>query len=310
MPSSSGVYSLPSGYLAVTGQTIQASQHNPPLEDIAEALTNRLSRDGSAPMTGGLRGFAGSAALPGYAFATDTSSGLYKTTNGVGVAIGGAQVAEFTAAGMASGVRLLGEILPYTGATVPSALWVFPVGQTLSRTTYAAMWAFAQVQIVAGNTFYNNGDGSTTFGIGDLRGRTIAAIDNMGGTSADRLAPGGDLAAVRHTLGGAGGECAHTLTVAELPTGITSAGANSISVQPVGGLLGFPVTSSKTNITTTSAGSGGSVAPASSSASWGGADTMSGTNTISVTSSNTGGGRHNNIQPTMLCNFLLFVGAA
>jgi hypothetical protein len=37
MPSANGVYSLPSGYLAVTGATIQASQHNPPLEDIAAA---------------------------------------------------------------------------------------------------------------------------------------------------------------------------------------------------------------------------------------------------------------------------------
>jgi hypothetical protein len=52
MPSSNGVYSLPSGYLAVTGATILASQHNPPLEDIAAALTLRLSRDGTAPMIG------------------------------------------------------------------------------------------------------------------------------------------------------------------------------------------------------------------------------------------------------------------
>jgi hypothetical protein len=52
MPSSSGVYTLPNRYLAVTGTTIQASQHNPPLEDIAAALTARLSRDGTAPMTG------------------------------------------------------------------------------------------------------------------------------------------------------------------------------------------------------------------------------------------------------------------
>ena len=51
---SNGVYSLPSGYLAVTGETILASQHNPPLEDIADALTARLSRSGAAPMTGDL----------------------------------------------------------------------------------------------------------------------------------------------------------------------------------------------------------------------------------------------------------------
>lgn len=45
-----GVFSLVPGYLATTGQTILASQHNPPLEDIGEALTNSLPRNGAAPM--------------------------------------------------------------------------------------------------------------------------------------------------------------------------------------------------------------------------------------------------------------------
>lgn len=51
---SGGTYSLPSGYLATTGTTILASQHNSPLEDIATALTQSLPRDGSAGMTGNL----------------------------------------------------------------------------------------------------------------------------------------------------------------------------------------------------------------------------------------------------------------
>lgn len=54
MPDTSGVYSLPPSYKATSGQTIRTEQHNPPLEDIAQALTNRLPRDGSAPMTGDL----------------------------------------------------------------------------------------------------------------------------------------------------------------------------------------------------------------------------------------------------------------
>jgi hypothetical protein len=48
MPSSDGVYSLPPGYLAIDGGVIEISQHSPPLEDIAAALTLRLSRDGTA----------------------------------------------------------------------------------------------------------------------------------------------------------------------------------------------------------------------------------------------------------------------
>jgi hypothetical protein len=49
-----GVYTLPSGYLATLGQVIQPSQHNPPLEDVATGLTNRLTRNGSGSMTADL----------------------------------------------------------------------------------------------------------------------------------------------------------------------------------------------------------------------------------------------------------------
>jgi hypothetical protein len=71
MPSANGVYSLPVGYLAVTGATILASQHNPPLEDIAAALTGRLSRDGTAAMTGAIQLAVGSVTAPGAAFSTE-----------------------------------------------------------------------------------------------------------------------------------------------------------------------------------------------------------------------------------------------
>ncbi|WP_457663701.1 hypothetical protein [Sinorhizobium medicae] len=51
---SNGNYSLPNGYLAVTGQTILATQHNPPLEDLASALSQVLLRSGVAPLSGNL----------------------------------------------------------------------------------------------------------------------------------------------------------------------------------------------------------------------------------------------------------------
>lgn len=310
MPSASGVYSLPAGYLATTGQTILASQHNPPLEDIATALTGRLSRDGTAPMTGAVQGVAGAVATPSYTFATDASTGIYKTTSGIGVSVSGTKVAEFTSAGLASGVWIPGMVIPYAGRTAPNSLWVLPVGQTLSRTTYAQLWAVAQVEIAAGSTFYTNGDGSTTFGIGDLRGRTISAIDNMGGSDASRLT-GGALSAVRTTVGGAAGESAHTLTLSELPTGITSTGSNSIIVASTNGLTGIPTTTAAANVTGANAVVGaGIVVPASSSASWAAVNSLSGTNTINVTSNNTSGAVHNNVQPTMLCTFILFAGGA
>lgn len=47
-----GNYNLPNGYKAVTGEKVLASQHNPPLEDLAAAMTDSLPRDGRAPMLG------------------------------------------------------------------------------------------------------------------------------------------------------------------------------------------------------------------------------------------------------------------
>jgi hypothetical protein len=54
MPRTAGTFSLVPSYKATSGQTIRTEQHNPPLEDIAQALTDSVPRDGSAPMTGNL----------------------------------------------------------------------------------------------------------------------------------------------------------------------------------------------------------------------------------------------------------------
>lgn len=47
-----GNYSLPNGYRATSGDNILPSQHNPPLEDIAAAMSQMFPRDGRAPATG------------------------------------------------------------------------------------------------------------------------------------------------------------------------------------------------------------------------------------------------------------------
>lgn len=304
MPSSNGVYSLPVGYLAVTGQTIQASQHNPPLEDIAAALTARLSRDGTAAMTGPLKVVDGAVGAPAVAFNSAQSTGFYKTAGGnIGVAINGVETVEFGSGGIVTGARFLGELIPYTGITAP-ALFVLPYGQTLSRTTYAALWAFALTEIAAGNTFYNNGDGATTFGIGDLRGRSIAAIDNMGGSDANRLAAGG-LSTVRKIIGGASGQDAVTIAQNQLP-----------NVAPTFTGQSQTVSSNQTNIRQggTDIGgvsSGGGSLVAQLPAPVQGGITMTFTSVGTVSSINGGVTQQtlNNMQPTMVLQFALFAGA-
>tara|TARA_R110000824_G_scaffold400879_1_gene609715 strand:- start:998 stop:1783 length:786 start_codon:yes stop_codon:yes gene_type:complete len=63
--------------------------------------------------------------------------------------------------------------------------WLYCDGATISRTTYAAL--FAQI-----GTVYGVGDGSTTFQLPDLRGRFLVGRDSMGaGTAAGRTTTGG-----------------------------------------------------------------------------------------------------------------------
>lgn len=100
-----------------------------------------------------------------------------------------------------------GSVIPFAGASAPSG-YLFCYGQNVNRTTYADL--FAEI-----STTYGTGDGSTTFGLPDLRGRVVAGQDDMGGSSANRLtgATGGVDGDV---LGGTGGSETHQLTTAQL----------------------------------------------------------------------------------------------
>jgi microcystin-dependent protein len=78
----------------------------------------------------------------------------------------------------------LGGLLPYIGASAPNSAFVLPFGQAISRTTYATLFS------LVGATF-GAGDGSTTFNVPDLRGRSVFGQDNMGGSAASRITVAG-----------------------------------------------------------------------------------------------------------------------
>lgn len=74
MPRAGGIFSLVPGYFATDGTTIEVSHHNPVFEDVAQALTDSLPRDGSAPMTGNLA--MGSNKITGLAAGTNPADAV------------------------------------------------------------------------------------------------------------------------------------------------------------------------------------------------------------------------------------------
>lgn len=118
------------------------------------------------------------------------------------------------------GLAPAGVVLPFAGSTAPTG-WLLCFGQTVSRTTYAALFT-------ALGTTYGAGDGSTTFALPDLRGRIPGGKDNMGGSAASRLTTGGS-GVNGSTLGAVGGAEIHTLTNAQLPTSAIGTGGSTIA---------------------------------------------------------------------------------
>ena len=99
----------------------------------------------------------------------------------------------------------IGVIMDFAGTNPPGG-WLLCFGQLVDRTTYSDLFA------VIGTT-YSVGDGVTTFGIPDLRGRVAAGKDNMGGTAAGRLT---STTLDGTILGQGGGSQTHALTTAQL----------------------------------------------------------------------------------------------
>ncbi len=141
-----------------------------------------------------------------------------------------------------------GVMLPFAGSTAPIG-WLLCYGQAISRTTYASLFAII-------STTYGSGDGSTTFNVPDMRGRSVIGLDNLGGSAASRVAAatslgqsaGAESVSHLHSTGD------HTLVVDEIPahthnvTAFYSGGGSNTF--PAGSDIGFVA------LTSTSVGGG------------------------------------------------------
>jgi microcystin-dependent protein len=193
----SGNYSLPPSYFVQDGDTVLPEQHNPPFEDVASALSNRLHKDGRTLWTGNQNA---------------NGNKLIGLADGVGLQ-DAATVKQAVAASTP-----IGSVVDYAGVSAPTN-WLFCFGQAISRTTYASLFAVM-------GTAWGVGDGSTTFNLPDCRGRASVGKDDMGGTAANRITTAG-AGFDGKTLAAAGGSQTHTLTTAQLPSHTHPAAAAS-----------------------------------------------------------------------------------
>jgi microcystin-dependent protein len=181
----------------------------------------------------------------------------------------------------------LGAGMDYWGSTAPSSIFALAQGQAISRTTYATLFS------LVGTTF-GAGNGSTTFNIPDKVGRVSAMLD-AGSARLSSTYFGSNPA----NLGAVGGLESHTLTVAQLaphphantlsdpghphPTnkGMSGLAANATVVAQSGGIQYVNASGENTNSAVTG---------------------------IVINNANAGGGAaHNNVQPTIICNYIIRV---
>lgn len=185
-------------------------------------------------------------------------------------------------------VGLVGD---FAGVNAPQG-WLFCYGQTVSRITYADLFAVI-------GTVFGVGDGSTTFGLPDCRGRAVAGQDDMGTVSANRLTSplNGD------SFGATGGVEEHTLTTSEVPvfTGTTSSdGAHTHTATPATSL--YRVSSSGNIRRTTNTSS--SAHPTQNNLT----TLADGAHTHTVSVNSTGGDPHSNMQPSIIFNKIIYTG--
>jgi len=189
-------------------------------------------------------------------------------TNGSGVAV---QITDGSslATAVASPALPVGTITAYGGSSAPSG-WLLCDGNHVSRTTFSALFAIV-------GTIYGVGNGSTTFSLPNLNGRTAIGA----GVYTDPVS-----GSLTRTIGQTIGAERHTLTTPEMPSHTHTDSGHNHPFTYTGPLPG----SDAVNYRGPDAGA------------FRNTTTDSGFANILPTG---GGGTHNNMQPSLVVNYII-----
>jgi microcystin-dependent protein len=188
----------------------------------------------------------------------------------------------------------VGIIQMYAGSTPPNSKWLICDGSTVSRTTYAALFAICGIN-------YGQGDGtSATFSLPDLRGRVPVGAGQGTGLTTRALAANigeenhslsvAEIAPHNHGLNDPGHS--HSASSSVTDPGHTHTYASSITIST--GWLSQAGGVGNTTNTTGSSTTGVTVS------------TSVGSSGTGLTVQNAGSGTgHNNIQPALCINFII-----
>ena len=200
------------------------------------------------------------------------TSGNILTINGLTYPIADGTAGQFMTTDGAGTLSFASQSLPNvfsSGMIMPFAGSVAPADWLPCFGQAVSRTTYADLFTALG-VVYGAGDGSTTFNLPDLRGRVIAGQDDMGGTSADRLtAQTGGIDG--DTLGAVGGTEAHTLALTEMPNSFYY--NSNLSHVTLDNYANFNDTARVSDV---------------------------------ITHTTQGGGNaHNNIQPTLILNYII-----
>jgi microcystin-dependent protein len=212
-------------------------------------------------------------------------------------------------AGTASAQMPAGSVTPFAGQTAPSG-WLLCAGQEVAIASYSELYTVCGT-LYGALTNGSGGAGSSHFRVPDLRGRTVAGVDNMGGSAASRLTTAGS-GVNGVALGAVGGAETHTLTGAQSGTSAHSHTASSGNDSPdhnhgpaTGGNSFFVNVSSGGDVLN----GGGSQYRFNFGSPWTATGGASARHTHSITvntsSAANASSAHNNTQPTLILNYII-----